>query len=330
MLPIVHIWRDLASIPTPAVPSVVTIGVFDGIHRGHQQLITTTVQTARAQGVRSVVVTFDPHPRAVLRGDAPPRLTSLARRLELTEQLGVDAVFVVPFTRELSQVPAEEFLRSHLIEPLAPTQIYVGENFHFGYKAAGTPQMLVEWGQEYGYTATVASLVPAQGAGERTASSTVVRRSVEAGDVAAAAQVLGRPFRVSGTVVRGAGRGGAQLGYPTANIDFDPELVTPADGVYAGWFTVTGGPAPEGTMVSQLAYPAAISVGTNPTFSGSRRTIEAFVLDEDADLYGRVAAVDFVGFVRGMEKFSGVEELLTAMARDVAQTRTLLGLPAAE
>jgi riboflavin kinase/FMN adenylyltransferase len=289
----------------------VTIGVFDGVHRGHQALIGRAVGLAAGKRVPSVLITFDPHPAEVVRpGSHPAQLTSLHRRAELVEGLGVDVFCVIPFTPELSRMPADEFAHEVLVDRLHAAAVVVGENFTFGHRAAGNVELLRELGTRFGFVTEGADLVTDDGV---TYSSTYIRACIDAGDVAAAAQALGRPHRLEGIVVRGDGRG-KDLGFPTANLSTTRFAAVPADGVYACWFVDGDG----------RRLKAAVSVGTNPTFSGRERRVEAYVLDVDEDFYGRRVALDFAHRLRGMEKFDTVEALLEQMHRDVAATRELL------
>lgn len=306
-------WRGAERTPSGWGRSVVTIGMYDGVHRGHQHLLTTSVSRAQVVGISSVAVTFDPHPSEVVRpGSHPPILTSVNRKAELMAGLGVDALCVIPFTLEFSRLRPDEFVHSALVAGLHAATVVVGENFRFGHKAQGSVDTLRELGQRFGFQTEVVGI---QRAGEVPLSSTYIRACVAAGDMAAAAAALGRPHRVEGIVVRGERRG-RELGYPTANLESPVHTAIPADGVYAGWLIRDGKP-----------LPAAISVGTNPTFSGVLRRVEAFVLDFSDDLYGEHVAVEFVTRLRGMERFDKVEDLITAMDGDVARTRQILSAP---
>lgn len=315
-------WRGRDGVPPGWGRCVVTIGVFDGVHRGHQQLIGRAVERARELGdLPTVLITFDPHPSEVLRpGSHPAQLTTLTRRAELVAGLGVDAFWVLPFTQEFAHVSPAEFVHELLVDRLHASAVVVGRNFTYGYKAAGDVAELERLGQRFGFEAIGLDLV-ADGDRGRTVtfSSTYIRSSIAAGDVEAAADALGRPHRVEGVVVRGDQRG-RELGYPTANVAATEHAAIPADGVYAGWFVR---PGPDGR---EQHLPAAVSVGTNPTFSGQVRTVEAFVLDHSEDFYGQRVGVDFVGRVRGMTRFDSIDELVVAMDGDVAATRELLGL----
>jgi riboflavin kinase/FMN adenylyltransferase len=330
---------------------VATIGVFDGVHRGHQQIVGRAVQRAQDSGLPSVVLTFDPHPSEVVRpGSHPPVLTANRRKAELLEALGVDVMCVLPFTLEFSHLTAAEFVHEVLVEHLHAAAVVVGENFRFGHRAAGDVAGLKTLGARLGFATEG---VPLLSDGEVTISSTYVRSCVDAGDVAAAAHALGRDHRVEGLVVRGDRRGGAELGFPTANLRVERYAAIPADGVYAGRLVrrgsdqraARGAGSQRGAAVAQpdargagaptgartpagagggWARPAAISVGTNPTFEGRERRVEAYVLDFDGDLYGENVGVDFRARLRAMERFDRVEDLIAQMKADVERTRQLI------
>jgi riboflavin kinase / FMN adenylyltransferase len=303
-------WRGLDPVPGGWGRCVVTIGVFDGVHRGHQQLISAAVREARERGLPCVLLTFDPHPAEVVRpGSHPAQLTTLRRRAALVEELGVDVFCVLPFTPELSRTPADEFVHEILVERLHVAMVVVGENFTFGHKAAGDVDLLRTLGRRFGFAAEGFRLVSADSV---TFSSTYIRACIDAGDVAAASEALGRPHRLDGIVIRGDQRG-RQLGYPTANLSTPRYAAVPADGVYACWFVHRGKP-----------LPAAVSVGSNPTFSGRERRVEAYVLDVDADYYGESVGLDFVARLREMEKYSSPEALRRQIDDDVARTRDVL------
>lgn len=300
---------------------MLTIGVFDGVHRGHAQLISRAVKSAAARGVPAVLMTFDPHPMEVVRpGSHPAQLTTLTRRAELVEELGIDVFCVMPFTPEFMKLTPGRYVHDLLVERLHVAEVVVGDNFTFGKKAAGTVATMKELGQRFGFEVDEVTLV---GEHAVTFSSTYIRACVDAGDMRSAAEALGRPHRVEGVVVRGDGRG-RELGFPTANVAPPMFAAIPADGVYAGWFTVLGPGPTIGTVTPGERAMAAISVGTNPTFSGRARTVEAYVIDGKADLYGQHVAVDFVEHLRGMEKFDGLDQLIEAMGRDVDNARRIL------
>ena len=309
-------WYGLDDVPVDWGKCVATIGVFDGVHRGHQRIIARAGEIARAKDLPVVVITFDPHPDEVVRpGPHPPYLTTPRRLAELLAGLGVSALCVLPFTQEFSRLSPDEFVRAVLSERLHAAAVVVGENFRFGYRAAGDVPLLAQLGEKYDFTAEGVPLLVVDGL---TISSTYIRERLAAGDVASAAAALGRPHRVEGVVVRGHMRGRA-LGFPTANLESPPYTATPADGVYAGWLTSLD---LDGTEVSR--WPAAISVGTNPTFGGGDRTVEAYALDrDDLDLYGVHAAIDFAVRLRGTERFDSVDALVVQMREDAAQARIL-------
>jgi riboflavin kinase / FMN adenylyltransferase len=303
-------WRGLDQVPAGWGRCVVTIGVFDGVHRGHQEMIGHALRRARAAMLPLVLITFDPHPSEVVRpGSHPPVLTPVKRKAELAESLGVDAFFVLPFTTELSHMPPDEFVHVVLVERLHAAAVVVGENFRFGHRAAGDLELLRTLGTRFGFSTEGVGMLKDD---DVTLSSTFVRSSIDAGDVSQAEKALGRPHRIDGIVVRGEGRG-RQLGYPTANVHTDRHIAIPADGIYAGW-----------AVLRDKRLPAAISVGTNPTFEGRQRTVEAYILDFDEDIYGVELGVEFVERLRGMEKFDSVEDLITQMGVDVEQTRDRL------
>lgn len=290
-----------------ATGAVVTIGVFDGVHIGHQALITRTVEDARDSGYRAVVVTFDPNPLEVLRPEqAPTRLTSVERRVELIGALGADEVVVLGFTKDMAMMSAQEFTRDVLIDRLNARGVVIGHGFRFGHRAQGTSSTLRAHGLEVEEYALVGAQTPV--------SSTRVRACVAAGEVDVALQMLTRAPEVEGVVVTGLRRG-RDLGYPTANLAHHERAAVPADGVYAGL-----------TQVGAATYAAAISVGTNPTFKGVERTVESHLLDFDGDLYGQHVRVGFVRHLRSMVAFSGLSALVDQMAVDVEQTRQAVDL----
>ena len=312
-----QVWHGLDDVgrrggPASPTGSVVTIGNFDGVHRGHQQVVAGVVARAAETGALSVVTTFDPHPMSVIHPDsAPLRLTDLDRRLDLLDQLGVGATLVLPFTRDLSLWEPSRFVDVVLVEALHAVEVHVGENFRYGHRAAGNLDTLRADGERRGFAVRA---LPLAGDTARW-SSTYVRQCLAEGDVAAAAAALGRPHRVVGPVVEGDKRG-RELGYPTANLALGDDVAVPADGVYAGWLVRADG----------TSLPAAVSVGTNPTFGGTVRRVEAYVLDrDDLELYGERVGVEFVQRLRETIAFDGVEPLVAQMALDVEQARRITG-----
>ena len=290
---------------------MVVIGNFDGVHRGHVSLIRTA--KAAEPGAPVVAVTLWPHPMSVIRPDqAPPLLTTLARRKELLRAAGVDEVVVVDFTPEVASWSPTQFV-DNVLRPLHPVRVVVGENFRFGFRAAGDVRTLAELGAgEFAVQA-----VPLLTDGTQADSSTLIRHAVAEGDFGRVRELCDFPYRFSGVVVYGDRRG-RDLGFPTANLPVPPGVAVPADGVYAGWVTRLDAPdAPR--------WPAAISVGSNPTFDGAQRRVEAYVLDrDDLDLYGVEIAIDFYSRLRGQVKYVGVEALIKQMHADVEQARHVL------
>ncbi len=293
-------------------PSVVVIGFFDGVHRGHQSLVSRALRSAQASGVRSVVVTFDRHPLEVVNpGARPPLLMTLDQRLRALSALDVDLVVALPFDDSLRHLSPVAFIEHVLAGPLQARHVVVGANFRFGHKAAGDVTTLADLGPVYDFTSEAVTLLEMD---EIVISSTEIRAAVERGDVAQAARWLGRPHELEGIVVRGDQRG-RQLGYPTANLQVDPRAAIPAEGVYAGHLRLHDG----------TRHPAAISVGTNPTFGGVTTVrVEAFLIDYEGDLYGVETALDFTHHLRGQQKFDDVDDLVTQMGADVERARELL------
>ncbi len=312
-------WQGLADVPMDWGRSVVTIGVFDGVHRGHQRIIARTADIAAGLGLPLVVITFDPHPAEVIRpGTHPVLLCTAARRAELLAGLGADAVCIMPFTVEFSRLDPQEFVRLVLVERLHAAAVAVGENFRFGHRAAGDVALLAELGEKYGFSAEAVPLLRDDGV---KISSSLIRQKLADGDVTGAAGDLGRPHRVEGAVVPGQRRGRA-LGFPTANLETFPYTAIPADGVYAGWLSTLG--EREGQEYEGERWPAAVSVGTNPTFDGQDRVVEAHALDrDDLELYGLHVGVDFAARLRGMERFGSAADLVEQMRRDVGQARAI-------
>jgi len=305
-------WDGLAAVPPGHGPSVVTVGMFDGVHRGHRALLDRVAAEAAARGLPAGAVTFDRHPLEVLRPDArPPLLTTLDRKIDLLGAAGMDFVLVLPFTEELSQVTAEAFAGEVLLDGVGARAIVVGENFRFGHKAAGDPALLAELGRPRGVEVVA---VPLHAGGGEAVSSTRIRAELARGDVRAAAACLGRAYAVEGVVVRGDGRGGRQLGIPTANLDVAGDLALPANGVYAGYLTEERG----------TPRPAATSVGVNPQFHTTGLRVEAHVLDFDGDLLGAHVSLSFEHRLRDETAFATVDDLVAQIRQDIRQTRRLL------
>jgi riboflavin kinase/FMN adenylyltransferase len=303
---------------------VITIGVFDGVHRGHQALIAAAREQADLRGLPLVAMTFDPHPLAVIGPKrAPTSLATLEHRAELLRRAGADVVEVLAFDEDTAAMSPQDFVADVLVRRLGARAVVVGADFRFGHRAAGTLVTLEDEGARAGFSVVG---VPLAGDHGQRWSSTATRALIEAGEVAAAAVALGRPYRIDGEVVHGDHRG-RELGFPTANlaasaiapVQTAPPTV-PSDGVYAGWVRLLDSPdAP--------AMPSAISVGTNPTFDGLERRVEAHVLGrDDLDLYGQAIGVEIVDRLRGQLRFDGADALVTQMCEDVVNARAVLGL----
>ena len=285
---------------------VVAIGIFDGVHAGHQQIIAT----AKHHG-EVTMITFDPHPVSVVAPDrTPSQLLPLADRIKLLKEAGAASVEVINFTKEFSQLTADQFIEEILVGRFAAEHVVIGENFNFGFKAQGTPEYLAEVGPKYGFGVTVVKLEENRGS---TISSTRIRSLIIDGQIERANELLTRNFYLTGPVVHGEKRG-REIGYPTANIGLDPLATIPADGVYAGWLTVGAD-----------RWPAAISIGTNPTFPGVRgRQVEAYALDQTGlDLYDKAAKLEFGFRLRDTLKFDGLDPLLVQMKKDCDKAREL-------
>ena len=307
-----RVFTDLDSVPGDIGRTAVTIGKFDGVHAGHRAVIRQLLGVADAQSLASVVVTFDRHPLALLSpGNCPATLVGTERKIELLSSTGVDAALVLTFDRAFADQTPEEFVSRMLVDALHAKIVLVGSDFRFGARGAGDVGLLRELGRQHGFEVQLIDDVRLDG--DRRVSSTWIRELLRDGDVEGAAELLGHIPTVRGMVVHGAKRG-RELGFPTANLSPESQGLIPADGVYAGWLTDDG-----------VRYPAAISVGNNPTFTGvPQKQVEAFVLDEDIDLYDHVVDVEFTHRIRGMVKYTGVGPLIEQMNDDVVRVRELL------
>ncbi|RXZ68876.1 bifunctional riboflavin kinase/FAD synthetase [Agromyces albus] len=305
-------FKGVDGVPAGFGPSAVTIGKFDGVHQGHRAVIGRLRSIADADDVKAVVVTFDRNPLALLAPEkCPEALVSVRQKLELLATTGVDATVLLAFDRALASVPAEEFVERVLVNALHATSVLVGSDFRYGARGAGDVRLLAELGERFGFTVEVVDDVRPEG--ERRVSSTWIRELLAEGDVRHAAELLGHTPTVSGMVVHGAARG-RELGFPTANLTPESEGLIPADGVYAGWLTDAG-----------TRYPAAISVGNNPTFQGvPKKQVEAYVLDREIDLYDHVVDVEFVDRIRGMVAFTNIDDLIDRIRDDVERVRVIL------
>lgn len=304
--------RGVADIPADWPASAVSIGKFDGVHAGHRAVIAELKAVADDAGLAAVVVTFDRHPLAVLSPtECPDTLISTDQKLALLGETGVDATLMLGFTAALAALSPEEFIESILVRGLHAQTVLVGRDFRFGARGAGDVRLLQHLGDRFGFSVRLIDDVKPDRM--RRVSSTWIRELLIRGEVGAATTLLGHNPTVRGEVVHGAKRG-RELGFPTANLSPQSEGLIPADGVYAGWLTDAG-----------IRYPAAISVGNNPTFDGvAQKQVEAFVLDRDIDLYDHVVEVSFVERIRGMVAFTGVEPLIVQMHDDVEKVRGIL------
>ncbi len=313
---------------TPLAASVVTIGTFDGVHLGHRNLLEHAKRRGDALGIPSVAITFNPHPATIVRGGtAPALINSFEERLALFEELGVDYCYLVEFDLARSQELASDFVKGTLVGDLGAKVVIVGPDFRFGSKRAGNVDLLQEMAGDCGFVvesdllvklvgeiaASVGKVLPElQDEGEVVVSSTLIRRLISFGSVELAHRLLGRDFYIVGLVTSGDGRGGSELGYPTANVSYQDNRVLPVDGVYAGW-----------VQYQQSRYMAAVSVGTRPTYypKEGNRLIEAFLLDFDGDLYGREIQVGFTHFLRPQKTFSNSKELVDQIELDVEDVK---------
>ena len=308
------IFDSLDAVAPDFGPSAVTIGKFDGVHSGHRRIIAELREIAAEQSLVTAVVTFDRHPLMLLKPEiAPAPLVSLEQKVELIGSLGVDATLVLTFDQELSERSPEDFVRSILVDTLHAKVLLVGSDFRFGARGAGDITLLRSMGEQLGFTVRVIEDVRATDG--RRASSTWIRELLAEGRVAEAGELLGYPPCVRAIVVHGEKRG-RELGYPTANLAPSPEGLIPADGVYAAWATI-----------GEDRFPAAVSVGNNPTFDGvPEKRVEAHLLDQDLDLYGRTIEIAFVEYVRGMVKFTNIDGLIAQMDDDTERVRDVLGV----
>ncbi|SJN23986.1 bifunctional riboflavin kinase/FAD synthetase [Micrococcus luteus] len=317
-----RVWNSLDEVPTDLPRTVVTLGNFDGVHRGHREVLRRVVELARARGALAVAVTFTPHPRAVHQPEVPHvDIISPEQRVVLLEEAGLDAVLLQRYTLEFADQSPEEFVRGMLVHGLHAAVVVVGHDVRFGRGNTGDVAEMVRLGAHYGFEVEAVEEFPAEHGAEpeRRCSSTWVRETLAAGDVAQAAAVLGRHHVLTGEVVHGFARG-RELGFPTANLETDVQGMIPADGVYAGWVHDAHGGV----------WPAAISIGSNPTFEDVSRVVEAHVIDrhdervEDFDLYGQHIEVEFVARLRGMVAYEGVEKLVAQITQDVDEARAIL------
>jgi riboflavin kinase / FMN adenylyltransferase len=313
----VQVVREPGPCTRPSEGTAVAIGVFDGVHLGHQHVLAEGRRLAAERRARSAVVTFDRHPAAVVRPESAPKLlTDLEQRLELLAALGMDLTYVVSFDEARSKESAEDFIDAVLVDCLAAKAVVVGADFHFGHQRRGNVGLLREVGQAAGFEVDGIELLASKEEGVEAISSTAIRAALGAGDLASANRMLGRPHEVRGTVVEGDRRG-RELGYPTANVAVPADICLPADGIYAGWHL-----RPDGT-----AHATAINLGRRPTFYADAETslLETHLLDFDGDLYDEPARVRFVARLRDEVRFHSVDDLVRQMATDLDEARAVLG-----
>lgn len=323
------VWHDLAQVPRDLGPTVVTVGNFDGVHRGHQAVLGRLVDTATARGHRSVVVTFFPHPKAVHDPDHQPELiTGIDDRVGRIAATGVDGIVVQPYTLEFAQLTPEQFVRDYLRDGLGARTVVVGRDTRFGRGNAGDVDTLRQLGEALGVDVEIVDDAAGADAGARRWSSTWVRELLDAGDMDAAAGILGCPHRLRGVVVHGD-KLGRQIGFPTANLQVTAGFI-PRHGVYAAWLEVVDA---DGNQQAQpwrgVRLPAAVSLGVNYTVGGSQVRVEAYVLDHTGlDVYDATVVLDLVRWRRPMLDFGGVDALISALGEDVIWVREVLGLEA--
>ncbi len=298
----------------------VTIGVFDGVHRGHAAVIAATKALADQTGAKTAVVTFDPHPASLVRPDTAPKLlTCLTQKLELLESQGVDTVVVVPFNTQQASETAEDFVLRVLVAGLSTRSVVVGSDFHFGKGRGGNVELLESLGKLHNFDVYGLDLIPRSDSRPESVSSTAIRRALAGGEVATAARLLGRPHEIRGAVVLGDQRG-RTIGFPTANIEVPKNMAVPADAVYAAWYY-----RPDGSR-----HPAAVNIGKRPTFyqDAEYSLPEAHLIGFQGDLYGEEARVQFVSLLRSEQRFDGIESLKDQLTIDIQ--RAVEALDAAE
>ena len=308
------LYRGLGDVPPGLRPTVVSIGVFDGVHRGHQALMRTVIEKAAELNATPVVVTFSRHPLAVIApGSEPPLITTLAQRARVMGEVGIKALVILEFDDAMRHMSPEEFVRAVLVDGLGCAHVVVGANFRFGHQQAGTIETLSDLGAKFGFGVTIFALQLDRG--DEVVSSSLIRKHIAEGDMEQVAEEMDRPYLLEGTVEHGSARG-HDLGFPTANLAVHDHMILPKLGVYAGWM-----------RWNDDRYPAVVNVGLNPTF-GDRDTpiVEAFIIDFDQDLYDQTIEIEFTHRLRDELRFTNVDDLVTQMHADVEQARGLLGI----
>ncbi len=318
---------DISDVPAKKKPLVLAMGCFDGVHLGHQKVISTAVEQAKQLGGEAWVYTFDPHPAKVLVPEkAPPLISAKPCRLRQVESLGVDGVIRIPFTREFAALTPDEFLTDLITKAPSLAGIVCGQDWSFGHRASGNFQTLETFGRQHGFTATAVAPIMD---GDKKISSSTIRQDLAAGNIPAAAKLLGRPFSLFGTVVPGR-KIGRELGYPTANIDPINELI-PGNGVYAAWTRVQDSEfsdqdsAPALPPTAEL-YPSAVFIGNRETFGCHRHVIESYLIDFEGDLYGKTVEVILERKIRDIAPFPSREALIEQIGIDIKQIRKALAL----
>ncbi len=313
--------HGLEACPSPESGTALTIGAYDGVHRGHRAVIKEVRRHAQERELQSAVVTFDPHPARVVRPEsAPLMLTTLEQKLELLDETGIDFVLVLPFDEERAKEKPAEFVQNVLVDCMSARIVVVGDDFHFGYRRTGNVAYLEEAGSELGFEVTGMMLVGVDGEAARDdtqVSSTAIRRALVAGDIEAAAEMLGRPFELRGGVAEGDRRAN-QIGFPTANVAIPNDMLLPADGVYAGWYE-----RPDNSV-----HPTVMNLGKRPTFydDAPHSLLECHLIGFEGDLYGEEAKVRFTNRLRSEAKFDGIDELKAQIAKDLEGAKRALGV----
>lgn len=308
------IYHDLAEITQPLRRPVITIGNFDGVHLGHQTLFQKVKERAQAVEGQGVVLTFDPHPIKLMRPEKQlPLLTTTAQKVRLLSELALEVLIVHPFTAEFGALPARDFVQEYLVRRLGVQEVVIGHDYRFGRRREGNIALLQALGAEFGFPVHVVDAIQIQG---QVVSSTLIRTLLQSGRVQEAQTFLGRPYEVTGVVVPGFGRGARLLGFPTANIALDNGLLLPGAGIYAVWAELQG-----------RVYAGVANIGTCPTFDNQQLTLEVYILDFDADIYGELLAVRFVQRLRDEHRFPDIPALVRQIKKDVAAARQIVGLP---
>lgn len=306
------VFVGIDDIQRPLKNPVLTIGNFDGVHRGHQTLFQRVIDTARRLRGEAVVMTFHPHPLQVLfAGNGPVFITPHERKLQLIEACGIDVTIVIPFTKEFAEISADDFVKKILVGTLGVKGVVVGYDYKFGYGREGNTDFLKQMGDRYGFAVDVVAGIESDGT---IVSSTAIRQFIHAGDLREANKLLGRPYEITGPVVGGRSRGGRLLGFPTANLR-PTQQASPKPGVYAVEVEVEG-----------QVYGGAANLGYNPTFGDTELSLEVYILDFDRDIYGKLMTVRFIDRLRSEKRFSNLQDLIAQIQKDVRKVRKILAL----